>query len=298
MTSPHLTDEQLSAHLDGVLAAEELAAATDHIAGCADCASRSDLLRATSQAVATLPAEEMPRPLDLGFLRETTRPAPAEAAEPGFFARILRGRPPVWLPTAVAAAAVLVLAVNVGPRLQPAGGGASQTSAGLGDKSARGTDRNAFAPLSPETQNTNPALAAPYSTTQGSGDLATDHAARKAVTGPDGSAITLVANPPGASTGRPTQLVLMLVGGPAGTSLAPGGMQLFVSQGSSSMRIAGSLGAGQQVQAHQELDITAEWSAGAAQGPPAPGSYTLVGRVSLADGRVVEVSLPFTVSPG
>jgi len=48
----------------------------------------------------------------------------------------------------------------------------------------------------------------------------------------------------------------------------------------------------------QELDLTAEWSAGAVSGSPATGSYTLIGRVFLSGGRVVEVPLTFSVGPG
>jgi hypothetical protein len=297
MSTPHLSDEQLSAHLDSALATEEQQAADSHLATCAECAARIDLLRATSQAVATLPAEEMPRPLDLGFLHEGVRPAPEEPSVRGFVARVLHGRPPVWLPTAVAAAAVLVVAVNVAPRLVPGGGGASQTSTGLSEKAATGTDQQHLAPIAPSA-NQSPGFAAPGSTSQKFDGQAMSSAARNTVSGPDGSKITLVANPPSASQGQPTQVVLMLVGAPRGTSLAPGGMQLFVSQGANQARIAGSVGAGQAVKPGQELDLTAEWSAGAVSGSPATGSYTLIGRVFLSGGRVVEVPLMFSVGPG
>jgi anti-sigma factor RsiW len=296
MSTQHLTEEQLSARLDGALAAEEQATVSDHLAACADCAARIDLLRATSQAVATLPPEEMPRPLDFGFLHERTPATTAEAPERGFIARIVHGRPPVWVPTAVAAAAVLVLAINVAPRLLPPGGGASQTSAGNSEKAVAPVANQYAAPLVPGGSSTSAAGAAPGSATR-AGDLAAQ-AARKTVIAPDGSNVTLLANPATTSSGRPTQLVLKLVGAPSGTTLAPDGIQIYVSQGPNQLRLAGSVGAGQQVKARQELDLTAEWSAGAVFGPPAPGSYTLIGRVFLGDGRVVEVTLPFNVSPG
>jgi hypothetical protein len=296
MSTPHLSDEQLSAHLDGALATEEQEAADSHLATCTECAARIDLLRATSQAVATLPAEEMPRPLDLGFVHQDVRPALAEPPQRGFVARVLHGRPPVWLPTAVAAAAVLVVAVNVAPRLLPSGG-ASQTSTGMSEKAARGADQQGFAPIAPNT-NHSQGSATPGSLAQTLDGQVTAGAARNTVSGPDGSRITLVANPPSASQGQPTQVVLMLVGAPRGTSLAPAGMQLFVSQGANQARIAGSVGAGQLVKPGQELDLTAEWSAGAVSGSPATGSYTLIGRVFLSGGRVVEVPLTFSVGPG
>src|SRR6202011_2825933 len=121
MPSQHLTDEQLSAELDRALGEGESAAVERHLEECAQCSARRDLLHATSQAVASLPDEEMPRPLDLAFLRRAKQPS-ASAAPPGFVARVIHGRPPVWLPTAVAAAAVLVLAITVAPRFLPNAG--------------------------------------------------------------------------------------------------------------------------------------------------------------------------------
>jgi hypothetical protein len=295
MSTPHLTDEQLSAHIDGALEREEQTAVASHLGACADCTARVDLLRATTQAVATLPPTEMPRPLDLGFLRESTAPARAEASRRGFVARIIHGRPPVWLPTAVAAAAVLVLAVDIGPRLLPAGGRVTETSAGQGaGPTASRSDQHNFA--APAPPGTNPSVngAAPGSSALKSGD----QAATKSAAGPDGSTVTLAANPPTASSGHPTQVALVLVGAPPGTSLGQSGMELVVSQGANQARLAGSVGAGRQVKAGEHLDLTATWTAGAVFGPPAPGSYTLIGRVFFADGRLVEVSLSFSVGPG
>ena len=116
--------------------------------------------------------------------------------------------------------------------------------------------------------------------------------------GPGGSRITLSAGSLNAASGHPAHLALVLVGAPSGTSLAPDGMQLLVSHGANQARIASSAGGGQRVASGQQLSLAAEWSAGAVSGPPAPGSYTLIGRVFLGDGSVVEVTLPFSVSPG
>ena len=295
MSTSHLTDEQLSAHIDGALEREEQAAVAIHLGACSDCTARVDLLRATTQAVATLPPEEMPRPLDLGFLRGSTSPALAEASRRGFVARIIHGRPPVWLPTAVAAAAVLVLAVDIGPRLLPAQRGVPETSAGQGaGTTASRSDQHNFA--APAPLGTNPSVngAAPGGSALKSGD----QAASKSVAGPDGSTVTLAANPRTASSGHPTQVALVVVGAPPGTSLASSGMELFVSQGANQARLAGLAGAGQQVKSGEQLDLTTTWTSGAVSGPPAPGSYTLIGRVFFADRRMVEVSLPFSVAPG
>jgi anti-sigma factor RsiW len=294
MPTAHLTDEQLSAQLDRALSDRESAAVDSHLDDCAECATRRDLLRATSQAVASLPGEEMPRPLDLGFLRPAE---PTAAAAPrGFAARVIHGRPPVWLPTAVAAAAVLVLAITVAPRFLPHVGGASLTAGGPGGA----------APAAPEaargsSQGHQPSGAAPGDALSDQksnpGFLAPLVAGQNAVTGPDGSTVTIQAYPPHSSTGQPTQVVLKLVGGPSGTALAPQGMELFVSMGSSQVRLAAAIGsAGPRLKTAEELDLSGEWSAGALAGPPAAGTYTLIGRVFLADRRMVEVALPFIVS--
>lgn len=291
MAAAHLTDEQLSAQLDRALGERESAAVDSHLEDCAECATRRDLLRATSQAVASLPGEEMPRPLDLGFLRQAE---PSGAAAPrGFAARVIHGRPPVWLPAAVAAAAVLVLAITVAPRFLSHAGVESFSAGGAGGaapaarEAAPGSSQGHQPGDAGLDQKANPGFLAPLA------------AGQNAVTGPEGSSVTIQANPPGSSPGQPTQLVLKLVGGPSGTALAPQGMELFVSMGSSQVRLAASTGsAGPRLKTGEELDLSGEWSAGALAGPPAAGTYRLIGRVFLADRRVVEVALPFIVGRG
>ena len=291
MSTQHLTDEQLSAQLDSALGGDESTAVTSHLATCADCTARIDMLRATSQAVANLPEVEMPRPLDLGFLRGTPQRAAAETPR-GLVARIIHGRTPTWVPTAMAFAAVLVLAINVAPRLLPPGGGASRTAAGLGAGGAKqASPPSGFQDLAPQATGAPGAAAGALNSSRG----APVPSAQKSVAGPDGSSITLAANPQAASAGQPVQLLLKLVGGHSDISLAPQGMQVHVTQGSTQLRLAGTIGTNQQVKSGQELDLTSEWSAGAVAGPPAPGTYSLMGRVFLADGRVIEVTLPFTV---
>ena len=171
MRPPHMTDEQLSAQLDGALGDEESAVVDSHLEDCAECAARRDLLRATSQAVAGLPGEELPRSLDLAFTRQGVEPNSSTAPR-GFAARVIHGRPPVWLPTAVAAAAVLVLAITVAPRLLPPAGGASQSTAGLagqeatvaphvGGASGQGTSHRGFLPRPGRSTRPSPASSLP-----------------------------------------------------------------------------------------------------------------------------------------
>ena len=68
MATQHLKNEQLSAYIDHALANKDAAAIAGHLDGCADCVSRMQLLRATSQAVASLPEEELPRPVSYTHL--------------------------------------------------------------------------------------------------------------------------------------------------------------------------------------------------------------------------------------
>jgi hypothetical protein len=293
MPAPHLTDEQLSAQLDRALGDEESATVRGHLEECAECAARRDLLRATSQAVAGLPDEELLRPLDLAFLRQGGKPG-ATTAPRGFAARVIRGRPPVWLPTAVAAAAVLVLTVTVAPRfLSHPGGGPRSTAVAGGEapaapRAAGGPSLGNRSPVAipgdaGSLKSLNPGLQAFGATAQ------------KIVKGPDGSTVTIVASPPGASSGLPTEVVVKIVGGPSGTALAPQGMELFIGQGSTQVRLATSAGGSPVLKPGEEVDLSGQWSAGALAGQPAPGTYTVIGRVFLADGGVVEVTLPYVV---
>lgn len=299
MATQHLDDEQLSAYIDRALARKDAAAIAVHLDGCADCASRLHLLRATSQAVASLPEEELPRPLDFGFLRDGASHV-EELDSRGFVARVIHGRPPSWLPTMVAAAAVLALVATWVPRLVPARGGPSQATAGLAP-ATRPEGGGASAQSAPQGQSGGPGLerSAPGALSvvpSGAPTSSFPEAAQKTVLGPDGSTITLLANPPSATTGHPVQLLLRLVGGPRGTDLAPPGMEIFAGQGQSQLRLGGSEGTNRTVKSGEELDLTVEWSAGAIAGPPAPGTYSLIGRIFLKNSTVVEVPLTFTVS--
>lgn len=292
MATQHLNDEQLSAYIDQALAGKDTASIAEHLDGCADCAGRMHLLRATSQAVASLPEEELPRPLDFGFLSEGVSEAGRRGASV-FVTRVIHRRPPTWLPTMVAAAAVLALVVTWVPRLVPNLGGQSQATAGRAP--ATRTEREGVRPegqsgasgSAPGVLSVAPSVA-PKPAFAG--------ADQKTAVGPDGSTITLLANPPGVTSGHPVQLLLRLVGGPRGTDLAPPGMEIWAGQGPSQLRLGGSEGTSRTLNSGEELDLTVEWSAGAITGPPAPGTYALIGRIYLKNSAVVEVPLTFTVS--
>jgi len=73
-------------------------------------------------------------------------------------------------------------------------------------------------------------------------------------------------------------------------------MEILAGQGQSQLRLGGSEGTSRTVQSGEELDLTVEWSAGALTGPPAAGTYSLIGRIFLKNSTVVEVPLTFTVS--
>jgi anti-sigma factor RsiW len=301
--SDHLNDGQFSAYIDQALSDNDAAAVAAHLDGCAECGGRLQLLRATTKAVASLPEQELPRPLDFGFLLEGFDGRPGAAGAPsrgsrGFVARVIHGRPPSWLPTMVAAAAVLALVVTWVPRLVPSGG-QSHTATGLGHATRAGGGA-LFSQTTPQFQ---PGAGVPANPAPGaqaavpSSALSSAHgAAQKTVVGPDGSTISLLANPPSASTGQPVQLLLRVVGGPRGTDLASPGMEIFAGQGQSQMRLGGSEGTSRTLKSGEELDLTIEWSAGAVTGPPAPGTYSLIGRVFLKNANVVEVALTFTVT--
>ncbi len=291
MSIAHLSDEQLSAYLDDVADRAVDGQARLHLAECQACTQRLQLLRATSQAVASLPDTEPPRPLDLSFLHQTPAVAvpPAEAAR-GFVARVIHGRVSTWAPTAVAAAAVLALAITWAPRLVPSA--PASTAAGSSRQALRTTATGKVSPSAGQSiLNDQLAPAAGSAVAPVSGSAVQRNAAA-----PDGTTVTLLANPPRGTTGHAVQLLLRLVGGPKGTNLAPPGMEIFVAQGQNQLRLAGSEGTSRTLKPGEELDLTVEWTAGAMSGPPAPGSYSVIGRVFLAGGKLVEISLPYTVS--
>ncbi len=290
MSITHLSDEQLSAHLDGAVDAE----VTVHLAGCQACAQRLQMLRATSQAVGSLPDTEPARPLDLSFLHPIPVAAPATDGRPGFIPRVIRGRVSTWAPSAVATAAVLALAITWAPRLLPAG---SPSSSAAGS-SRQALSTTATGKVSPTASgNTQDQL---FGSVVGGGAAPSlglpSTSAQRSATGSDGTNVTILANPTRGTTGHAVQLLLRVVGGPKGTNLAPPGMEIFLAQGQNQLRLAGTEGTSRTLKPGEELDLTVEWTAGALAGPPAAGSYSMIGRVFLAGGKLIEVSLPYSVA--
>jgi anti-sigma factor RsiW len=292
--SMHLTDDVLSASLDGDLAAAEEAAVTAHVAGCAGCRQRLDLLRATAHAVAGLPDEPGPVSLDFSFL--AARPAAGRILTPAPG----RWRPPVWAVPAVAAAAVLVVAVSYGPSLlgqHPST--ASSTSAGLAGQGApSAADRDG--PLFDR-----PAAGAAGSTTSGQGaaNFAAGPSAPKAETAPlagsasrafsqaGGLTLTLAPAPGRATAGQPINLTLE---GRAGQAVALRGFSIDV-QGPGGAATIGQTSA-VSLAAGQRAGLMMTWSAGQVTGAAAPGDYQLTGHATLTNGTDLSVTLTIHVT--
>ncbi|HXA42135.1 MAG TPA: zf-HC2 domain-containing protein [Candidatus Solibacter sp.] len=291
MSIAHLSDEQLSAYLDGDADGTADAEAHLHLEECQACAQRLQLLRATSQAVASLPDTEPPRPLDLAFLHQGPAPAvPLGEARRRFVARVIHGRVSTWAPTAVAAAAVLALAITWAPRLVPS---APASTAGSSSRQALRT--TATGKVSPSAGDSSlndlvaPAAGSAVAPVSGS-------SVQRTAVASDGTIVTMLATPPRGTTGHAVQLLLRVVGGPKGTNLAPPGMEIFAAQGQNQLRLAGSEGTSRTLKPGEELDLTVEWTAGAMTGPPVAGSYSVIGRVFLAGGKLVEITLLYPVS--
>lgn len=309
MTAWHPTDEQLSAHIDGVLAAAEAAQVEAHVADCEDCAARIDLLRATSRAVAGLPDEDLPRPLDLGFLREPAQAPTVMMPGPR------RGRPPAWVMAGLAAAAVLMVAVVTVPRLTSGTNSTTGISAGLG-----GNGLGPRGDLSGGAAAT-PLPGSPWSgeqlttkSAQGQGSAAQAPAVSGAGPAEGGGTNTLVF--PGAGnikvrvttasrsvrSGSSLRVGLDAFDPDSDQPLDPLGLVLVVRRGDGgdAEQVLGHLPGGSSgvssVPAQQSRGLTADWTAGEIQGQVQTGGYVLFGRVYLSGGRVLEVPLSIVVS--
>jgi anti-sigma factor RsiW len=267
----HLSDELLSARLDGALDASEAAEMQAHLAECETCRHRMELMQATKQAVAALPDEATPAALDLSFLDRRTgdarilRPSPA------------RWRPPVWAVPATAAAAVLLVAVSFGPSLLAGHGGAG-TSAGLGASQAGNNADQA-------PQFATRSAASPVPGGAGGG------AALNTQAGPAGSGtrslndsqgLTLTLTPASttARTGQPLRLALEVR---ASRAVSLGSVSIQVRGGGGSAILAST--SSENLGAGQNTTLSVNWSAGQVSGPAQPGDYQVEGHVILADGR-------------
>jgi hypothetical protein len=277
--SLHVSDELLSAELDGALSTEEATALSEHIGSCAACRQRQAMMHATARAVAGLPAVAAPPSLDLSFLPHAPS-APIVLAP-------RRWRPPTWAAPVLAAAALLLVAVTFGPTWLRAGGGATTagTTAARPTGGANAQDRNGAAPASPEFGTAEaPAARLP-------GNLAATPGASH--TFPDANGLTLSVGPAPSGT-RSGQAVALAVQARAGQAVHLTELNLQVRHGSTTSVIARSTAAG--LSSGEQADLSATWKAGQVGSSTAPGDYQLEGHAVLADGRDLFVSLTITVS--
>jgi hypothetical protein len=280
--SLHLSDELLSAEVDGALSPEEAAGVVAHVEECAACRQRREMMRATIGAVATLPLEESPGGLDLSFL-----PRRVEALRPvGLAPR--RWRPPMWVAPVLAAAAVLLVAVTVTPSLLRGRGGASTATSGLSQPAGGGVaqDQSQFgrSPLGPTTGSPGVAVAAPQA---GAGLLGASHTYADA----GGLVLELRPSVSTASAGQPVTLTVQVR---AGQPAQLRGLSLQVRQGTGVSSIAASSAPGLALGQQASLSVT--WTAGQLGGATRPGDYVLEGQAVLADGRTFNVSVAIRVS--
>src|SRR5258708_16272384 len=146
----------LPARLDGGVEAQ----AGRSLEECAACDKRRLLRRATSQAVASLPETDPPRPLDMTFLHQAPAAGmPVGEERRGFVARVIHGRVSTWAPTAVAAAAVLALAITWAPRLVPSA--PPSTAAGSSRQALRTTATGKGSPSAGQSILDDPMAPAP-----------------------------------------------------------------------------------------------------------------------------------------
>lgn len=280
--SLHLSDELLSAEVDGALAPEEAAGVATHVEECAACRHRREMMRATASAVAALPLEEAPRGLDLSFL-----PRGVEALSPVVLAP-RRWRPPMWVAPVLAAAAVLLVAVTVTPSLLRGRGGASTAASGLSQPTAGAVaqDQSQFgrSPLGPTPGSPGAAFAAPQA---GAGLPGASQ------TYADAGGLVLELRPSvrTASAGQP---VTLTVEARAGQAVPLRSLSLQVGPGPGLGAIASSSAAG--LAAGRLASLSATWTAGQLGVATRPGDYVVEGHAVLADGRTFSVSVTVHVS--
>jgi anti-sigma factor RsiW len=282
--SLHITDELLSADVDGALSPEEAAGMAAHVQECAACRQRREMMRATAGAVAALPAGEAPAGLDLSFLpRQAATSRPVVLAPRSW-------RPPAWVAPMLAAAAVLLVAVTFGPSLLRGGGGAS-TGASTASRPAAGQvvpDQSQFngpsksvPPPAPSPGGAAPALQS------AAGLPGASHTYADA----GGLVLELRRSVTTASAGQP---VTMTVQARAGQPVQLRGLSLQVRQGTGLSTIATSSAPG--LASGQQASLSATWTAGQVGGATRPGDYVLEGQAILADGRTFSVSVTIRVN--
>ena len=286
----HLSDELLSARLDGALDAGEAARVAEHLSGCADCARRVDLLGATARAVSGLPDEPLPAALDLSFL------APATATDPLVLPANRRWRPPAWAAPVLAAAALLLVAVSVAPGLLARRVPATDSSTASGAQFNQGSDRSGVVPATPGALA--PGALAPGAAQNADGSLSHDsivqgpHATR-GFPGSGGVVLDLSGSQQTTHAGQPVGLSLTVRAG--STTVQVQRTSITVHRGTATEQVAS--GGGQTIAPGQSSSLSGTWDAGKlGSAPEAPGDYPVDGDVVLADGTTLEVSFTIQVS--
>ena len=266
--------EELSAFIDHELSAEGRASVEDHIAGCAECRTRLDGLRQTTQAIRGLPMETPRRAFTI----------PPEGRRSWSWA------PVGWL--GGAAAALLLIAVGIQNLHLPAGptatsGSTSTVSGGLAYGPAQG-EKGAVAPL-----------AAPAASTQPFDSQSRGSATNAAtVVDPTNSSRRLVLDtdsPSYPATGR-MQVTAQLIGSPS-TSLNS------ASQGLTLTLVRNGLGVALNpvgVESWNGTPIFGGWYdlASFPLTEPRAGDYRLVATWVIPDGsgRVLQASVPIRLT--
>lgn len=289
--STHVTDELLSAEVDGALSASEAEAVAEHVETCAACRRRREQMRGTARAIADLPLVEMPA-LDLSFLPRA--PAAPVVLTPA------RWRPPTWVAPVAAAAALLLVAFTFGPALFKGNRGAN-TSAGVAapqpKAGASAEDSRLFdVPAGSLSGAPAPGAVAPGAANGvqvGPGRATTTLDAGGTQSYPQAGGLVLRIGPPPSSVGTGHTVVFNMEA-EAGQPVQLSSLYIQVRQGAATGTVARStapaLGGGGRA------GLSASWSAGDLGGRTAPGDYQVEGHAVLADGRDFLVSMTIHVS--
>ena len=90
------------------------------------------------------------------------------------------------------------------------------------------------------------------------------------------------------------QLTVTATGGDSDQNLSSRGLQLYARHGTAETALGGVSGNGETstLRSHEQLTFNIAWTAGGNSGS---GSYTLIARLFLAGGSVLEVQLAYSV---
>ena len=287
----HVSDEALSAHLDVALDGAGQREVAHHLRTCVVCAHRMELLAATARAVSGLPGEQPPAPLDLSFL------SPPVTADRLGIPKPARWRPPAWVAPILAAAAIVLVAVTVGPGLLPRGGNSTATSSQAGISN----DRNALAPApgspsAPAGSLPSGGLSADGAVPQaGSAPFATTPGTRatRAFAQSGGAVVELSASQPSPHPGQLLTINLRVQAG--STTLRTQRSSISLNRDSASQQVTAA--GGETISPGNAASLSGIWDAGKlGSAPEATGDYQVVGQVILSDGSDLTVGFTIRVS--